>query len=91
MPGQQLHVSAEALSYHRFALAVIQSATSQQTSLKEHLLEYTQTFAHDNIPAHLRRDVAVSRVRFNYDTECWEPRTYSLPWLDGTPNSVLRF
>jgi hypothetical protein len=48
--------------------------------IHEYLLEYTQAFAVRNIDASLRRNVAVRKVRFNYDTETWETASFDLPW-----------
>ena len=62
--------------------------------IKEFLLEYTQTFALRFISAERRRRFAVQKVRFNFETFSWEPRSYELPW-DGsdyvllTPKDIL--
>src|SRR5277367_8193 len=48
--------------------------------IHEFLLDYTQSFALRHIAPSLRREVAVRKVRFNYDTETWEGGTFSLPW-----------
>jgi hypothetical protein len=58
------------------------------------LLEYTQSFALDNIDAGFRRRVTIPRVRFNYDTESWESGSFELPWLADdyvilTPKDIL--
>lgn len=62
--------------------------------IHEFLLEYTQKFARRYIAPSLRREVAVRKVRFNYDTETWEGETFDLPWyLDDyallTPKNIL--
>lgn len=51
--------------------------------IKEYLLEYTQTFAHEHLEPDQYRTFAVRRARFNYDTEAWETRNYDLPVLWG--------
>lgn len=54
--------------------------------IKEFLLEYTQTFARQNVPPHLRRAVSVPGVRFDYDKRVWCPGTYELPYItNGHP------
>ncbi len=60
----------------------------------EFLLEYTQDFAKQHIDRKLRRTFTVNKVRFNYETESWEPGTYDLPCLQGdyvllTPKNIL--
>ena len=62
--------------------------------IKEYLLTYTQTFAKKYIDKKFRREIAVSRVRFNYETETWQPVNYDLPVFNGsyvllTPNDIL--
>ena len=62
--------------------------------IHEFLLDYTQRFAIRQIVPSLRRDVAVRRVRFNYDTETWEGGTFNLPWYINdyvllTPKNIL--
>lgn len=51
--------------------------------IKEFLLEYTQTFARQHIPQHLRRTVSVDGVRFDYERRVWCPGTYELPFIAG--------
>lgn len=48
--------------------------------IKEFLLEYTQAFARDNLPAAQRKQFSVPKTRFNYHTETWESATYELPF-----------
>jgi hypothetical protein len=48
--------------------------------IHEYLLQYTQTFAVRHIDPALRRKVAVSKVRFNYESETWESAIFDLPW-----------
>lgn len=57
--------------------------------IRGYLLEYTQTFAVRNIHPSLRREVAVSKVRFNYGTETWETATFDLPWYSNRDDHVL--
>lgn len=62
--------------------------------IKDYLLEYTQTFARKYIKPALRKNVAIPRVRFNYKTESWEPKTYELPFINDdyvilTPKNIL--
>jgi hypothetical protein len=62
--------------------------------IKDFLLEYTQTFAQQQIRPELRHRVAVEKVQFNYTTQVWESKRFDLPW-DGenyvllTPKDVL--
>ncbi len=58
------------------------------------LLEYTQTFAKRHIDTGLRKNVAIQKVQFNYETETWESVTFDLPWYGGnhvllTPRDLL--
>ncbi len=60
----------------------------------EFLLDYTQQFANRHIDRKLRRTFTINKVRFNYQTESWEPATYDLPCFRGdyvllTPRDVL--
>jgi len=60
----------------------------------EFLLDYTQQFAKRHIDRKLRRTFTINKVRFNYQTESWEPATYDLPCFRGdyvllTPRDVL--
>jgi len=47
--------------------------------IKQHLLEFTQEFARENLPRAQRKRFAVPKVRFNYSTETWESASYELP------------
>ena len=49
--------------------------------IKEYLLDYTEAFAREYLRPEQCRDFAVRRVRFNYETESWEAKTYLLPVL----------
>ena len=62
--------------------------------IKDFLCTYTQTFAEKHLPEQVTRLVSVSKARFNYQTESWEPGTYRLPWANGdyvilTPRDML--
>lgn len=47
--------------------------------IKEFLLKYTGTFAKKYIDKSLRREMAVERVSFNYETESWQSDVFDLP------------
>lgn len=47
--------------------------------IKEYLLKYTETFAKKYIDKSLRREMAVERVSFNYETESWQSGVFDLP------------
>lgn len=47
--------------------------------IKEYLLKYTEMFAKKHIDKSLRREMAVERVSFNYETESWQPGVFDLP------------
>lgn len=62
--------------------------------IKEYLLKYTETFAKKYINEKFRREKAVSRVNFNYETETWQHGIFDLPVYDGnyvllTPKDML--
>lgn len=62
--------------------------------IKHYLCAYTETFTLAHIDESQRRQFAVSRAVFNYNTKVWMPRTYTLPELDGdfvllTPMDML--
>ncbi len=62
--------------------------------IKEYLLKYTETFAKKYIDKKLRREIAVSRASFNYETETWHHGIFDLPLLNGnyvliTPKDIL--
>lgn len=62
--------------------------------IKEYLLDYTRDFASRYIDSTRCREFAVNNVSFNYETESWESRTYSLPYFKGdfvllTPKDML--
>ncbi len=58
------------------------------------LLGFTQEFAKRSIDQKLRKTFTVNKIRFNYETESWEPGTYDLPCFQGdyvllTPKDIL--
>ncbi|MGO7210268.1 hypothetical protein ACCS75_04080 [Rhizobium ruizarguesonis] len=62
--------------------------------ITDYLCRYTEKFAMANIDKALLRLVAVSRARFNYQTQVWESARYHLPWANGdyvilTPKDIL--
>jgi hypothetical protein len=62
--------------------------------IKEYLLEYTERFTKEFIPKTLRKKFLVQKVHFNYRTETWQPRPFTLPCFDGdfvllTPKKIL--
>jgi hypothetical protein len=62
--------------------------------IKEYLLNYTQTFAKKHIDKKYRRDIAISRVSFNYKTETWQNGIFDLPMFNKnyvllTPKDIL--
>jgi len=62
--------------------------------IKEYLLRYTQRFTQQHIRPGLRQRRAVNKVRFNYETESWEPQVFDLPTYNGdfvllTPKDIL--
>ena len=62
--------------------------------IKQFLLEYTEAFAKQYINPKLCKNVAVSKVSFNYNTESWNSKSYYLPCFNGdyvllTPMDIL--
>ena len=57
--------------------------------IKNHLLEFTQTFTQKHIHPSLVREFAVSKVRFSYETETWLPAKFRLPYLLEVEDFVL--
>lgn len=62
--------------------------------IKGYLAEYTESFARKRIDRRLRREFALDRVEFNYETRSWVSRTYDLPCYEGnfvllTPKNML--
>lgn len=62
--------------------------------IKEYLLNYTQTFAKKYIDKKYRREIAIVRINFNYDTETWQSGIFDLPVFNDnyvllTPKDIL--
>jgi hypothetical protein len=60
----------------------------------DYLCRYTEVFALEHLEKANIRDVAISKARFNYDTELWQRKQYKLPWIGGdhvilTPKDML--
>ncbi len=88
-------------SHHMEKVSLIQDGVGRDSIsdfttnlIKEFLLEYSQTFALTHVPAKKRKNFTIRRVSFNYDTESWIDRSYTLPAKDGkfvllTPEDML--
>ena len=64
------------------------------TLIKGFLAEYTQKFTQTYIDERFRKIVTIPKVRFNYETESWESRSYDMPFYQGdyvilTPRKLL--
>lgn len=62
--------------------------------IKGYLLEYTQKFANQYLQPVVTRKFNVAKSFFNYDTETWETRQFTLPTFQGdfvllTPEDLL--
>jgi hypothetical protein len=62
--------------------------------IKRYLLDYTQLFANTRIQSGFCTGYNVQKVSFNYETETWEPETFTLPSYKGdfvilTPKDIL--
>lgn len=62
--------------------------------IKKYLLEYTQSFAKQNIDRKLCKEFFVDKVFFDYNTETWCPQNFILPCYAGdfvllTPIDIL--
>jgi hypothetical protein len=62
--------------------------------IKSYLLDYTQTFARQYIPAVLRREFAIDKVHFDYTARRWRGARFELPVLGSdfvllTPKDIL--
>lgn len=51
--------------------------------IKEYLLSYTQEFAKAHLNPEQCRTLPIPKVRFNYETESWETRDFTLPIFKG--------
>ncbi len=61
---------------------------------KEYLLNYTETFAINNISPEFLNVVNVNKAYFDYDLERWMPKEFTLPYIFGdyvilTPRDIL--
>jgi len=57
--------------------------------IKDYLLEYTSTFAQQNITGKLLRKIAVERAYFSYKLERWMPKAYILPYYSEKNDYVI--
>jgi hypothetical protein len=62
--------------------------------IKDYLCTYTENFAKQYLTPEQTRTVATNGAVFNYETETWESKQYTLPWVDGdyvilTPKDLL--
>ncbi|CAI1694709.1 Uncharacterised protein [Serratia proteamaculans] len=62
--------------------------------IKKFLLDYTQTYALENIDNSLLSKFMVDKVEFDYETQTWAAREYTLPKYDNqfvllTPRDIL--
>jgi hypothetical protein len=62
--------------------------------LKDFLLRYTERFTLKHVKPEQRRKVTVRKAVFDYDTESWASRSYTLPFIEGdyvvlTPVDIL--
>jgi len=62
--------------------------------IKDFLCTYTQEFAQQALRPEQRRSIAINGAVFNYETETWQSKTYSLPWANDdfvilTPKDML--
>ncbi len=51
--------------------------------IKEYLCQFTETFAKRHIDPSSLREVWIDNCAFNFDTEVWERRQYTLPFADS--------
>lgn len=62
--------------------------------IKEYLLKYTETFAHQYLQPEQCRNVSVQKVTFDYELEVWRSGTFYLPYFNDdfvllTPKDLL--
>jgi hypothetical protein len=48
--------------------------------IKDFLCRYTEQFTEKHLTTDQKRIVGIQNAIFNYSTEIWEPRRYTLPW-----------
>lgn len=51
--------------------------------IKDYLLQYTETFAHQYLAPSQCREISVEKVYFDYEHETWRPKTFYLPYFNG--------
>lgn len=88
-------------SSHLEKLALIRDGVGRDTIsdfttnlIKHFLLDYTEKFANTHMNAADLKRVSVPRALFNYETQTWMTRAYTLPWTAGdyvilTPADLL--
>lgn len=62
--------------------------------IKKYVLEYTEKFAIEHVDPKYVKKISVPKVFFNYQTESWVSKQYSLPFIAGdyvllTPRDIL--
>lgn len=62
--------------------------------IQDFLCRYTEDFAKKHLLENQTNTVWINRAVFNYSTEAWERRSYTLPWYEGdfivlTPKDIL--
>lgn len=77
--SQSLHIEKIMLLYEGSGKDKISDLTVNL--IKEYLLEYTQTFALKNIREGLKKPFYVDRAYFNYKTESFVSKEYTLPFI----------
>lgn len=51
--------------------------------IKDYLYSYTESFALEHLEEGQRAQVSIRDAVFNYETESWQTKTYTLPWIKG--------
>ena len=51
--------------------------------IKDFLCTYTEGFATRHLQSKQVRRVAIGNAHFNRETEVWQPKAYTLPWIDN--------
>lgn len=77
-------------STHLEKLALIRPGVGRDTIsdfttnlIKHFLLDYTEKFTLAHVPVDRRSEFTVAKAAFNYNTETWSARKYTLPNLNG--------
>lgn len=88
-------------SSHLEKLALIRPGVGRDTIsdfatnlIKHYLVRYTEEFAAQHLEPEFLRKVSAPRAAFNYGTQTWMTRSYTLPWTEGdfvilTPADLL--